>query len=338
MKAGAFKKINEVVIIDVPEPKAGPGEVVVKVHDCGICGSDLHAVQFGTLRPDCILGHEFCGEVHEVGPGVHGFQVGERVASLPWITCGECEACARGEGYHCRRNRVLGLGQLPGGYAEFVMCGERSLLKLPDHVSSREGAVVEPLSVGLHGVNRARIKPGTGCVVMGAGPIGLAALTWCKAKGASPIIVSELAAGRADLALKLGATEVVNPTQHKPADRMRELTGRPPELVIECIGVKGTLGAAIDIAGTHGRVVVIGACLEPDTIVPMKCMVKEVSIDFAIGYTKAEFEETIDALASGKVNAKPMITDVIGLDEVPAMFDALRKPGTRAKVLVEFPH
>jgi (R,R)-butanediol dehydrogenase / meso-butanediol dehydrogenase / diacetyl reductase len=338
MRAAAFKKANEVGIIDAPEPKAGPGEVVVKVHNCGICGSDLHAVQFGTLRPDSIMGHEFCGEIREVGPGVHGFHPGERVASLPWITCGECDACARGEGYHCRRNRVLGLGQLPGGYAEYVMCGERSLLKLPDHVTSREGALVEPLSVGLHGVNRARITPGAGCVVMGAGPIGLAALTWCKAKGAHPILVSELAAGRADLALKLGATEVVNPTQHKPADRMRELTGRAPDLVIECIGVKGTLGAAIDIAGTHGRVVVIGACLEPDTIVPMKCLMKEVSVEFAIGYTKAEFEETIAALASGKVKVKPMITNIISLDEVPAMFDALRKPGTRAKVLVEFPH
>jgi (R,R)-butanediol dehydrogenase / meso-butanediol dehydrogenase / diacetyl reductase len=338
MRAGAFTQQNVVSIIEVAESTAGPGEVVLKVHNCGICGSDLHAVQFGTLRPGSIMGHEFCGEVYEVGAGVRGFKVGERVASLPWITCGECEACARGEGDHCRRNRVLGLGQLPGGYAEFVMCGERSLLKLPDNVSSREGALVEPLAVGLHGVNRAGIKPGTGCVVMGAGPIGLAALTWCKAKGANPIIVSELATGRADLALKLGATEIVNPKQQKPADRMRELTGHPPELVIECIGVKGTLGAAIDIAATHGRVVVIGACMEPDTIVPMKCLMKEVSVEFAIGYTKAEFEETIEALASGRVNAQSMITDIIGLDEVPAMFDALRKPGKRAKVLVEFPH
>jgi (R,R)-butanediol dehydrogenase/meso-butanediol dehydrogenase/diacetyl reductase len=338
MRAAAFKRLNEVGIIEAPEPKAGPGQVVLKVHNCGICGTDLHSVQFGTLRSDSIMGHEFCGEVHELGPGVRGFRVGERVVSLPWITCGECEACARGEGYHCRRNRVLGLGQLPGGYAEYVMCGERSLLKLPDHVSSREGALVEPLAVGLHGVNRARIKPAAGCVVMGAGPIGLAALTWCKARGASPIIVSELAAGRSDLALKFGATEVVNPNQHNPADRMRELTGRAPELVIECIGVKGTLGGAIDIAGTHGRVVVIGACVEPDTIVPMKWLVKEVSVEFALGYTKAEFEEALDALASGKVNPKPMITDVIGLAEVPAMFDALRKPGTRAKVLIEFPH
>src|SRR5579872_4842519 len=338
MKAAAFKKQDEVGIIDAPMPRAGAGEVILKIHDCGICGSDLHVVQFGTIRPESILGHEFCGEITEVGVGVRGFHVGERVAALPWITCGECEACFRGEGYHCRRNRVLGLGQLPGGYAEYVMCGERSLLKLPDKVSSREGALVEPLAVGLHGVNRARIKPGTGCVVMGAGPIGLATLTWCKAKGANPIIVSELAAGRADLALKLGATEIVNPTQQKPADRMRELTGKPPELVIECIGVKGTLGAAIDIAGTHGRVVVIGACLEPDTIVPMKCLAKEISVEFAIGYTKAEFEETIAALAAGKLNAKPLITDIIGLDEVPAMINTLRSPGTHAKVLIEFPH
>jgi (R,R)-butanediol dehydrogenase/meso-butanediol dehydrogenase/diacetyl reductase len=338
MRAGVFKQKNQVGVIDAPMPKAGQGEVVLKVHNCGICGSDLHAVQFGTLRPDCIMGHEFCGEIHEVGAGVRGFAVGERVASLPWITCGECEACGRGEGYHCRRNRVLGLGQLPGGYAEFVMCGERSLLKLPDNVSSREGALVEPLAVGLHGVNRANIKSGTGCVVMGAGPIGLAALIWCKAKGANPIIVSELAAGRADLALTLGATEIVNPTQQKPADRMRELTGHAPELVIECIGVKGTLGAAIDIAGTHSRVVVVGACMEPDTIVPMKCLMKEVSVEFAVGYTKAELEETIEALAGGKLNAQPLITDVISLDEVPAMFDALRTPGNRAKVMVEFPH
>jgi len=338
MKAGAFKKQNEVAVIDAPMPHAGAGEVVLKVHNCGICGSDLHAVQHGTLRAGCIMGHEFCGEIHEIGAGVGGYRIGERVAALPWITCGECDACARGEGYHCRKNRVLGLGQLPGGYAEYVMCGSGSLLKLPDNISSREGALVEPLAVGLHGVKRANIRPGTGCVVMGAGPIGLAALTWCKAQGADPIIVSELAAGRGELALRLGATEVVNPNERKPADRMRELTGAAPELVIECIGVKGTLGAAIDIAGTHGRVVVIGACLEPDTIVPMKCLMKEVSVQFAVGYTKAEFEETIEALASGRLNAKPLITDIIGLDALPVMFETLRSPGTHAKVLVEFPH
>jgi 2-desacetyl-2-hydroxyethyl bacteriochlorophyllide A dehydrogenase len=324
-------------VLDAPMPKAAPGQVVIKVHDCGICGSDLHAVQLGNIRADSIIGHEFSGEIHEVGAGVVGFRTGERVASLPWITCGECESCARGEGYHCARRKVLGLGQLAGGCAEYVACGERSLLKLPANVSSREGALVEPLSVGLHGVNRSGVKPGMGCVVMGAGPIGLSAIIWCKAKGANPIVVSELAPGRADLAMKLGATEVVNPTIHKPGDRMRALTGRPPELVFECIGVKSTLSAAIDIVATHGRVVVIGVCQEPDSIVPVKCMMKEVAIDFVMGYTKGEFEETIEALATGKIDAEPMITDVIGVDEVPAMFDALRSPGTRAKVLVEFP-
>lgn len=339
MKAAAFKKQNEMHVIDAPRPQAGAGQVVLKVHDCGICGSDLHAVQFGIgLPPDTVMGHEFAGEICEIGPGVSGYTVGDRVTSLPYISCGECEPCSRGDGMHCARIIGLGLGQLPGAYAEFVLCGEKSLLRLPDNVSSREGALVEPLSVGLHGVNRAALKPGAGCVVMGAGPIGLSTLLWCKAKGAGAVVVSELAPGRAELAMKLGADEVVNPTKHSPAERVQALTGRPPEVVFECIGVKSTLDSAITMVGTQGRVVVLGVCVEPDTIAPLACVMKEVGIEFVLGYTRPEFQETIDALASGRINAKPMITDIIAVDEVPAMFDALRQPGKRAKVMVEFPH
>lgn len=339
MKAAAFKKQNQMHVIDASRPQAGAGQVVLKVHNCGICGSDLHAVQFGMgLMPDTIMGHEFAGEICEIGPGVSAYKLGDRVTSLPYISCGECEPCARGDGMHCARIIGLGLGQLPGAYAEYVLCGERSLLRLPDNVSSREGALVEPLSVGLHGVNRAALKPGAGCVVMGAGPIGLSTLLWCKAKGAGAVVVSELAPGRAELAMKLGADEVVNPTKHSPAERVQALTGRPPEVVFECIGVKSTLDSAITMVGTQGRVVVVGVCVEPDTISPLACVMKEVGIEFVLGYTKPEFQETIDALASGKINAKPMITDVVTVDDVPAMFDALRQPGTRAKVMVEFPH
>lgn len=339
MKAAAFRKQNEMYVREAAEPKAGPGQVVLKVHDCGICGSDLHAVQFALgMPPDTVMGHEFAGEIHELGPGVSGFKVGERVTSLPYISCGDCEPCSRGDGMHCARIQGLGLGQLPGAFAEYVLCGAQSLLKLPDKVSSREGALVEPLSVGLHGVNRAQLKPGMGCVVMGAGPIGLSTLLWCKAKGASAVIVSEIAPGRAELAMKLGATEVVNPNKNDPARRVLELTGRAPEVVFECIGVKSTLSSAIAMVATQGRVVVLGVCMEPDTIAPLACVMKEIAIDFVLGYTRAEFQETIDALASGKINAKPMITDVIAVDQVPAMFEALRHPGTRAKVMVEFPH
>ena len=338
MKAAVFKRQDAMAVIDVPEPRAGAGEVVLKVHDCGICGSDLHAVQYGLgMKPDTVMGHEFCGEIHELGAGVTGFRKGDRVTALPFISCGECERCRRDDGMHCERTRGLGLGQLPGGYAEYVMCGAASILKLPDNVSSREGALVEPLSVGLHGVNRANLRSGMGVVVMGAGPIGLSAAIWAIAKGAT-VVVSELASGRKDLALRLGAAAVVNPQEENPARKVAELTGRPPEVVFECIGVKSTLGAAIDMVGLHGRVVVLGACMEPDLINPLASIFKEIGIEFIVGYNRAEFSETIAALASGKIDAKPMITDVVAIDQVPRMFEALKNPGARAKVMVEFPH
>jgi (R,R)-butanediol dehydrogenase/meso-butanediol dehydrogenase/diacetyl reductase len=284
------------------------------------------------------MGHEFCGEIHEIGPDVTGYKLGERVTSLPYIACGGCASCKADDAMHCAKLRGLGLGQLPGAYAEFVRCGVGSLLKLPSNVSSREGALVEPLSVGLHGVNRSKLKPGMGCVVMGAGPIGLSTLLWAKAKGADAVVVSELAPGRTELAIKLGATAVVNPTRESPAEKVKSITGRDPEIVFECIGVKSTLDAAIRMVGRHGQVIVIGVCMEPDSIAPMMCVMKEVQINFALAYTHGEFKETIDALASGRIDAKPMITDVISVEQVPEMFTALKHPGTRAKVIVEFPH
>jgi len=339
MKAAVFRKRDEMGVIEVPNPVAGAGEVVLKVHDCGICGSDLHAVQYGIgMAVDTVMGHEFCGEIFSVGPGVNGYQIGDRVTSLPYIACGQCAWCRRDDAMHCSKLRSLGLGQLPGAYAEFVACGAASLLKLPANVSSRAGALVEPLSVGLHGVNHASIQPGMGVIVMGAGPIGLSTLLWAKAKGASAVVVSELAPGRTALAMKLGASAVVNPTESDPADAVKEITGRPPEIVFECIGVKSTLGAAIAMVGRHGQVVVIGVCMEADSIYPLTCVMKEVRIQFALAYTRGEFQETIDALSNGTIDATPMITDVISVDEVPDMFTALKRPGTRAKVMVEFPH
>ena len=338
MKAAVFRKKDEMAVVDVPTPIAGDGEVVLKVHNCGICGSDLHAVQYGRMPADAVMGHEFCGEIHELGAGVDGYRLGDRVTSLPYIACGICDPCMRDDAMHCAKIRSLGLGQLPGAYAEYVICGAGSLLKLPANVSSRAGALVEPLSVGLHGVNRSQIKPGMGCVVMGAGPIGLSTLIWAKAKGAGAVVVSELAPGRTELAIKLGATAVVNPSKEDPAEAVKSITGRAPEIVFECIGVKSTLSAAIGMVGRKGRVVVIGVCMEPDSINPLTCIMKEMSIDFALAYNRAEFQQTIDALASGTIDATPMITDVIDIGEVPEMFTALKHPGSRAKVMVEFPH
>jgi (R,R)-butanediol dehydrogenase/meso-butanediol dehydrogenase/diacetyl reductase len=173
--------------------------------------------------------------------------------------------------------------------------------------------------------------------VLGAGPIGLATLTWAKGRGAT-VVVSELAEGRAELARTLGADVVVNPNDQEPAAKAREITGRSPDLVFECIGVKGTLATAINMVGPRGQVVVVGVCMEPDQIQPMNCIFKEVSVNFVLGYDPADFDETIEALASAKIKPQAMVTDVIAVDQVPEMFQVLRRPGSRAKVLVEFPH
>ena len=339
MKAAVYKQPNEMAVIDVPRPVAGRGEVVLKVHACGICGSDLHAVQYGFgMPPDSVMGHEFCGEIVEIGPQVGGYAIGDRVTSLPYIGCNTCEPCVAGKGMHCEGIRRPGTGAAPWRVCRYVMCGAKSLFKLPDNVDSRLGALVEPLSVGLHGVNRSGLGPGAACVVMGGEPIGLATLLWCKAKGAATVIVSELAPGRSELARRLGATEVVHFPIKDPAERIREITGRGPDLVFECIGVKSTLESAISMVATLGRVVVLGVCMEPDEITPVRCIFKEITVSFVLGYNDAEFQETINALSQGKIDPRPMWTDVIGVDQVPEMFAALRKPGGQAKVIVEFPH
>ncbi|MBV8056170.1 MAG: zinc-binding dehydrogenase [Deltaproteobacteria bacterium] len=226
---------------------------------------------------------------------------------------------------------------MSGAYAEFVACPAGSLFKLPDNISSRDGALVEPLSVGLHAVKRSRLKAGMTVLVMGAGPIGLATLTWAKAKGATAV-VSELAEGRGELARKLGADIIVNPHTQNPADKVCEMTGRNPDLIFECIGVKGTLGQAISMVTPRGQVVVVGVCMEADEIQPLQCILREVDITFVLGYDPADFDETIDALAADKIKPQAMVTDVIGVEQVPEMFQTLRRPGAHAKVLVEFPH
>jgi (R,R)-butanediol dehydrogenase/meso-butanediol dehydrogenase/diacetyl reductase len=325
-------------VIDTPQPTATASQVVLKVHDCGICGSDLHACQYGMGMPEgSIMGHEFCGEVSEIGAGVSGFKLGERVVGLPFVFCGECERCKSGMEIHCLNLKGLGLGQLPGAYAEFVACPAAGLFKLPENITSRDGALVEPLSVGLHAVKRSGLKAGMTVVVMGAGPIGLATLTWAKAMGAI-VIVSELAEGRGELALKLGADVIVNPRAQDPADKVREITGHKPDLVFECIGVKGTLGQAIGMVAPRGRIVVVGVCIEADEIQLLQCILREVDLSFVLAYDPADFDETIDALATGKIRPQSMVTDIIGVEQVPEMFQTLRRPGAHAKVLVEFPH
>lgn len=338
MRAVVLKEPGVLKLESVPDAAPEPGEILLRVRDCGICGSDLHAAKFGIgMPPDTIMGHEFAGEIAALGEGVEDWKVGERVVALPYMSCGACAWCRRGNGYHCPSSRPIGIGALPGAYAELVRVQPAHTLRVPDAVTMRQAALVEPLAVGLHGVRLGRVRPETACVVMGAGPIGAVTILWARHAGARGIVASDPSPGRRALAERLGAHAVVDPTAQDPAAALRSLAGGvDPELVFECVGVKGTINAAMLLAGSHGRVVVLGACAETDEIFPLVGIMKEIELAFALAYGRAEFAEALDALATGAIDAAPLVTDVIDLADVPEAFHALERPSTQCKVLIEF--
>ncbi len=338
MKACVYKAPGaRLEVVEVPDPTPSAGEMIVRVKDCGICGSDLHAAKYGfKMPPGTIMGHEFSAVVDEIGAGVTGFKPGDPVVVMSYVACGECESCRTGKTSRCRKMKGVGFGEVPGAYAEKMKTTPGSCYKMPPAMSHRLGATVEPLVVGLHGVHRAQLRAGETCVIMGAGPIGLVTLQWARFAGARTIVVSEMADGRRDKALEMGADAAVHPRVKNPATAMQEMTGAPPDVVFECIGAAGSLDEAVTYARRGGRVVVLGVCMEDDSFRPMQALNRELDIRFSLGLESGEIETAIDMLAGGRVSTEAMITHVIGIDELPNAFAELSRPSDQTKVMIEF--
>ena len=331
MRAVVVAGPRRLAVEQVPDPTPEPGQVVLRVSACGICGSDLHVHQAAFLPAGAIMGHEFCGEVME---GAGSLKSGERVCAVPALSCGHCARCRSGLGAYCSAQRALGFGQAPGAYAEYVAVAAHELVRLPSGVDDAHGALVEPLAVGRHAVEVGGVQAGETCLVLGAGPIGLAITLWARAAGAGEVIVSERAPGRRALAERLGATRVVDPASE---DLAAVLAGTAPEgadLVFEAVGAPGLIQAALERVRFRGRVVVAGVCITPDTIQPGPAVLKEASLRFVLAYEKRDFERTVEALDRGLLDPAAMVTDRIGLDHVPAAFAALEHPAQQCKVLV----
>ncbi|WP_439813819.1 zinc-binding dehydrogenase [Zavarzinia sp. CC-PAN008] len=338
MKAAVFKGAGQGFVVEtVADPVPGPGQLVLKVHHCGICGTDLHSTEDG---PACVaagkvLGHEFCGEVVGLGAGTEGaWKEGARVAALPTIGCGTCAACLAGTPIWCRQMRDHFFGTINGGFAEYVLVGARESVRLPDSVSWQEGALVEPLAVGLHGVRLAKLDPGSDILVVGAGPVGLAVVVWARALGARTIVVTARSDRGADMARQLGATDFVTSDQDV-RKAFRRIAGGPPAAVFECVGAPGMIEYCASLAAPRTEVVILGACAKPDTINPSTGMNKELTYRFALAYSVREFETAVDAIARGRIDPQVMVTDVVGFDGFPAAFEALRQRSTQCKVLFQ---
>lgn len=336
MKAAVFHEVGKPLAIEtIEDPKPQTGEVIIKIKHCGICGTDLHATdQHETAAGDgTVLGHEFAGEIVEVGPDVpSGWKEGDRLCSIPFIGCGTCLPCQRGLPWECANKKILGF-DVTGGFAEYTRVHVNEAIKLPASVNWTEGALVEPLAVGVHGVRAASSIEGRNILVIGAGPIGLATAIWCNFFGARNVIVSELDAERSKMALKYGATGLLDAKQ-EVGPQFEKLTGGQPDLIFECVGVPGMIGQCIEVAPYGCEVVVVGFCAYPDSFVPALAMAKEISMKFVIAYNKADFQFVVDMIASDRIDVEGLVTHIVSFEQLPDAFEALRKPSDQCKVLL----
>jgi (R,R)-butanediol dehydrogenase/meso-butanediol dehydrogenase/diacetyl reductase len=320
-------------VTTVADPEPGPGEVVLSVTGCGICGSDLHLS--GVAPAGTVLGHEVAGRVEGHGPGLDPARlpVGTLVAPRPLLGCGRCAFCRRGRPDHCAEFQMVGL-QRPGGFAEAVAVAANECFVLPAEVAPADHALVEPFAVARRAARRGGLGPGSTVAVLGAGPIGLTVAAWARALGASGVAVSDPAPDRRQLALDLGADHAFDPGAGPLGPLLGEALGGPPDVVVEAAGRPGLIDQALGLVGVEGRVVVVGICLEPDSVFPWTGLAKEADVAFSIFYGPEDYTDTIDAFADGRLRPGAMVTGEVGLDELPGRFAQLLSSPSGGKVVV----
>ena len=342
MRAAVFKAVGQPLEIEtIADPAPAPHQLLLKVHNCGICGSDLHMTETHTLSKipaGAVLGHEFSGEIVGIGSALKGrYREGQRVAGFPYIQCGVCPACVRGDTAFgaCSGATSIGLGQHHGAYAELVTIGGNGAHLLPDSVSFEEGALIEPLCVGLHAVDMAKMERGASVLVIGAGPVGLAVMLWARFLGARHVIVSEMAENRRAIAARFGATDAIDP-RSPLTPQVQAIAGKGPDVIFECVGVPGIINSVMMDAPRGAKIVVAGVCQQMDQILPMMGIVKELTLQFVLAYRPADFDYVIEMIAKDRIDVAHMVTDRVKLDQLPGAFEALRKPTTQCKVMVGF--
>jgi len=336
----------ELRVDDVPDPAPGPGQVLTKVLACGICGSDLHMLKHGaelraisaelddgrppdpmtpiTFVPDrdTVMGHEFCCEVVELGSGCENLAVGDVIVSMP--------VAFDAQGLH-----TVGYSNVyNGGYAELMVLNELTGLKVPSGLPATMAAMTEPLAVGVHAVAKSRITGNDAALVLGLGPVGLACIAELKMRGIGPIVAADFSPKRRQLAAQLGADVVVDPRETPAIEAWRKADGLRPLVIFEAVGVPGMIEQAMRMAPKDARILVVGVCMQTDTIHPMLGIGRELNIQFALGYQPDEFAYALQAIADGRVDLSPWMTGTVGVDGVPQAFLDLANPEAHAKILV----
>jgi (R,R)-butanediol dehydrogenase/meso-butanediol dehydrogenase/diacetyl reductase len=333
MKAAVFHGQKDVRVEEVPEPEVREGSVKVKVDWCGICGTDLHEYLAGPIfipvagSPHPItgetlpltLGHEFAGEVVEVGDGSAEVNTGDRVAIEPVFRCGECAACQRGAPNLCAKLGFYGLMGGGGGMSEFAVVPSYMIHRLPEELTTEQGALVEPIAVGLRAVRRAGFEEGQSAVVFGGGPIGAVTVQCLRAMGAGLVMLAEVAEARKNKALEIGADVVIDPSEEDVVERVSELTdGEGAEHSFDAAGIQETLQTAMHATRKGGTVTIISIWEGPVELNPNDIVMSELNVGGTICYTPEDFADTISMLKDGSIKTEGIITERIPLSDVVA--------------------
>ena len=337
MRAAVLREGRMVYRDDVPDPIPGPGQVLVGVRACGICGSDLHFARYGDqvlslsdemasslgggtgnvdLSHDIFMGHEFSAEVLEAGPDTETLPAGTLVTSIPVLISGK------------HVEPIVYSNKTLGGYAERMLLSAPLLLPIPDGLDHRHAALTEPMAVGLHAVNKSGIQRGETALVVGCGPIGIAVIAALRTRGVESIVAADFSPKRRELATTMGAHQTLDPAQGSPFDTVT------PAVVFEAVGVPGIIDDLMRRARHGTRLVVVGVCMQPDTMHPFFAIAKEINVQFVLAYDPQEFADSLRAIAEGEIDVSPVITGDVGLEDVGAAFDDLADPERHCKILV----
>jgi len=329
MKALVLKEYKKIAFEDFAVPQLEPGEVLVRVRACGICGSDVHGMDGSSGRriPPLVMGHEASGEIAEVGSGVTGWKTGDRVTFDSTVYCGDCWYCRRGNINLCEQRRVLGVScgeyRRHGAFAEFVAVPQRILYRLPDALSFEQAAMVEAVSIAVHAVKRTPLSEDAVVLVVGTGMIGLLVVQVLRAKGCKTIIAIDLEENKLTLAKKLGATHTIIANDSGLQEKIRALTsGRGVDAAFEVVGLSPTVKTAIDSVRKGGSVTLVGN-LAPQVDLPLQAVVTRELTLIGTCSSCGEYPECLELIASGKVNVTEFISATPPLAEGAAWFERL---------------
>ncbi len=330
MKAAVLHgKEGGLKIEDIPVPKIGPDQVLVKVAGCGVCHTDLHYIEHGVptfKKPPIVLGHEASGTVEEVGSAVSDVTTGQRILIPAVLTCGKCTACRLGRENICSQMSMLG-NHFNGAYAEYVAVPAKDVLTVPDSIALEDASIIaDAVSTPYHAVkNRAKVQPGDTVVVFGCGGVGINAIQLASAAGGYVIAV-DINDRKLEWATEFGAAKTVNASKVERIDKeIKKLTGGGADIAMEVIGNPRTIEQAFDCVRVGGRLCVVGYTHEAISIIAGKIMFKELEIVGSLGCRPVDYVPLIRMVEQGKIDLKRLITHRFSLDDIDKAFDVMKE-------------